>query len=110
MINSMTKAERTNPDLLAQSPSRRRRIAKGSGHTENEVSKLTKDFTRMRALMQQMGSGNMPGMGGMGMPNLGGMGGMLGGSQTAPGFRGYGGGATKSKPKKQKKKKGFGTL
>jgi signal recognition particle subunit SRP54 len=115
MINSMTKEERTNPDLLAQSPSRRRRIAKGSGHDEKAVSKLIQDFTRMRTLMQQMGSGNMPGMGGMGMPNMGGMGGMgglggmFGGNQPAPGFRGYGG-ATKSKPKKQKKKKGFGTL
>lgn len=30
MINSMTKEERANPQLLAQSPSRRRRVAKGS--------------------------------------------------------------------------------
>ncbi len=109
MINSMTKEERTNPDLLAQSPNRRRRIAKGSGHKENEVSKLITDFTRMRTMMQQMGSGGMPSMGGMG--GMGGLfGGMGGGNQANPGFRGYGGSANKAKPKKQKKKKGFGTL
>jgi signal recognition particle subunit SRP54 len=108
MINSMTKEERGNPDLLSQSPSRRRRIAKGSGCDEREVSKLMQDFTRMRAMMQQMGRG-MPGMGGMpGMPGMGDMfGGM--GDRPRPGFRGYPGGS-KPKQKKAKKKKGFGTL
>jgi signal recognition particle subunit SRP54 len=104
MINSMTTEERTNPDLLAKSPSRRRRIAKGSGHPENEVTKLITNFTRMRTMMQQMGRGQMPSM-----PGMGGMGGMFGGSQPSPGFRGYGGGNPK-KAKKPKKKKGFGNL
>ncbi|ELS05293.1 signal recognition particle subunit FFH/SRP54 (srp54) [Xenococcus sp. PCC 7305] len=114
MINSMTKAERAEPELLAQSPSRRRRVASGSGFLERDVSKLIKDFTRMRSLMQQMGSGGMPGMPGMGgmgggMPSMPGMpnmpmGGMFGGGR--PGFRGQ----AKKKKKKQKKKKGFGTL
>jgi hypothetical protein len=65
MINSMTKDERHNPELLSGSPSRRRRIATGSGYKEKDVSKLVSDFQKMRSLMQQMGSGQMgmPGMG-----------------------------------------------
>jgi signal recognition particle subunit SRP54 len=108
MINSMTKEERHNPDLLASSPSRRRRIAQGSGFAETEVTKLVKNFTRMRGLMQQMGRGGMPNMAGMpGMGSMGGMPGMAG--QVPAGFRGYAGGSKKKKNKKQtKKKKGFG--
>ncbi len=100
MINSMTIEERKNPELLAKNPNRRRRIAKGSGFEEKDVSKLVSDFTRMRSMMKQMGMGNMPGMGG-GMPGMPGMGGGM------PGMGGYPGG---NKPKKKKKKKGFGTL
>ena len=116
MINSMTKDERSNPDLLAQSPSRRRRVASGSGFQERDVSKLIKDFTRMRSMMQQMGQG-MPGMGGgmPGMPSMPGMGGGMPGMPSMPGmgggmpgFRAPGG--SKKKKKKGKKKKGFGTL
>lgn len=102
MINSMTKAEKAEPDLLAQSPSRRRRVAKGSGFEEKDVSKLIKDFTKMRSMMQNMGRG-MPGMGmpgmGMGMPGMGG--GM-------PGMGGYPNQGRRKK--KKKKKKGFGSL
>jgi signal recognition particle subunit SRP54 len=90
IISSMTKMERGDPDLLAKTPSRRRRIAKGCGRTESEVNKLIADFTRMRTMMQQMTSGNFPGMPGM------------------PGMGGMGGGGGMKKPKK--KKKGFGTL
>lgn len=111
MINSMTKQERAEPELLAQSPNRRRRVASGSGFEERDVSKLVKDFTRMRSMMQQMGMGGgmpnmpaMPGMGG-GMP---GMGGMFGGGM--PGMGGGQQGQPKKKKKKNKKKKGFGTL
>ena len=68
MINSMTKQERKDPDLLASSPSRRRRIASGCGYKEKDVSKLVSDFQKMRSMMQQMGQGGgLPGMGG-GMP------------------------------------------
>ncbi|MEL6402369.1 MAG: signal recognition particle protein [Cyanobacteria bacterium J06607_6] len=118
MINSMTKQERKNPELLSGSPSRRRRIAKGAGYQDRDVSKLVSDFQKMRTMMQQMGSGQMgmPGMGG-GMPGMGGgfpgmgggMPGMGGGAQ--PGFRGYPGtGGGGKKKKKGKKKKGFGEL
>lgn len=117
MINSMTVEERKNPDLLAASPNRRRRIAKGSGYDLNDVSKLVSDFQKMRSLMQQMGQGQFPGMGGM--PGMGDMGGMFGGGApamgrgaTPPGWRGYQGNAPGSskKKKKDKKKKGFGSL
>lgn len=104
MINSMTIEERKNPDLLASSPSRRRRIARGAGYQETDVAKLVTDFTKMRSLMQQMGQGQMPGMPGM-------FGGMGGGNQSAqPGWRGYNGPIAQKKKKKDKKKKGFGTL
>ncbi|MGJ5674210.1 MAG: signal recognition particle protein [Nostochopsis sp.] len=113
MINSMTQQERKNPDLLSSSPSRRRRIAGGSGYKEADVSKLVSDFQKMRSLMQQMGQGSFPGMPGM-FGGDGGMGNPLaagGNRPTPPGWRGYSGGAsTKKKPKKDKKKKGFGNL
>jgi signal recognition particle subunit SRP54 len=109
MINSMTKQERENPDLLAKSPSRRRRVAKGSGHSETDVSKLITNFTRMRSMMQQMGMGGIPEM--PSPAGMGGLGGMFGGGNP-PGFRGYeGAGNAKKKAKKAaKKKKGFGDL
>ncbi len=88
MIGSMTKAERLDPELLAKTPGRRRRIAKGCGRTETEVNKLVADFTRMRSMMQQMTTGNFP-----------------------PGFPGGpGGGGAPKQQKPKKKKKGFGTL
>lgn len=107
MINSMTTEERRNPDLLASSPSRRRRIAGGSGYTERDVANLVSEFTKMRTLMQQMGQGQMPGMGGLGGMLGGGMG---GNRPSQPGWRGYPGGGTSKKKKKDKKKKGFGQL
>lgn len=103
MISSMTFEERINPDLLAKSPSRRRRIAKGSGHSETKVGELVKNFTRMRSMMQQIGQGGMPPMSEISSGMFGGIGG-----QIPPGFRGHGG--TKKKKKKIKRKKGFGQL
>ncbi|MDB9515867.1 signal recognition particle protein [Roseofilum reptotaenium CS-1145] len=100
MIGSMTTEERKNPDLLSSSPSRRWRIAKGSGHSEKDVSKLVSDFQKMRSMMQQMGQGQFPGLP-AGFPGGG------GGRPPAPGWQGYGGAPKK---KKKKKKKGFGQL
>ena len=101
MIGSMTNAERTQPELLAAQPSRRRRVALGSGHTPAEMDKVLSDFQKMRGLMKQMSSGGgLPGMGGL--PGLGGTGGMP-----------QGGGGSVRAPKRQrphKKKKGFGDL
>ena len=108
MINSMTRQERQNPELLAKSPSRRRRIAGGSGYAEKDVSKLVSDFQRMRSLMQKMGQGDLSGMGMPGMPGMG-MPGMLGG-KAPPGWRNQQSTGSGKKKKKQKKKKGFGQL
>ncbi len=116
MINSMTPKERRDPDLLASSPSRRRRIAKGSGYGLEDVSRLVSDFQKMRTLMQQMSQGQFPGMGGMGgmfgSPAMGGGDGGGRSGQAPPGWRGYQTGmpGAKKKKAKDKKKKGFGSL
>jgi len=52
IINSMTKAEKENPDLI--NPSRRNRISKGSGRDIQEVNRLIKQFEDMRKVMKQM--------------------------------------------------------
>ena len=111
MINSMTPEERRDPELLAGSPSRRKRIAKGSGYALDDVSKLVKDFQKMRSLMQQMGQGRFPGMGG-GMPGMGDMFGSpaAGPGTPPPGWRGYQSPISSKKKKKDKKRKGFGSL
>jgi signal recognition particle subunit SRP54 len=56
MITSMTVQERRNPRLL-QNPSRARRIARGSGSTQQDVQKLVKQFAEMQKMMRQMGTG-----------------------------------------------------
>ena len=65
MINSMTKAERSDPDLIDSS--RRRRIAKGAGKDISEVNAFMKQFEQMRDMMKGM---NKMGMFGKMMPNL----------------------------------------
>lgn len=60
IIYSMTKAERANPNLL--NPSRKHRIAKGSGVDVAEVNKLVKQMEQMKKVMKQM-SGMMKGKG-----------------------------------------------
>ncbi|CAM3319471.1 signal recognition particle protein [Vagococcus fessus] len=58
IVFSMTPAERENPDLL--NPSRRRRIAAGSGNSVVEVNRMIKQFNESRKMMQQMTKGKMP--------------------------------------------------
>ena len=53
IINSMTGQERRSPSLL--NASRRRRIARGSGTTVEDVNSLIKQFKDMRKMMKQMG-------------------------------------------------------
>lgn len=53
IINSMTFAERRDPDLL--NASRRRRIAAGSGTTVQDVNTLVKQFRDMQKMMKQLG-------------------------------------------------------
>lgn len=60
IVYSMTKAERENPDLLT--PSRRRRIAAGSGNTFIEVNKFIKDFNHAKSMMQGVMNGDMSAM------------------------------------------------
>ncbi len=72
IIQSMTPAERTKPELL--NTSRRSRIAKGSGTSIQEVNRLIKQFDQTRKMMKlvtnnskmaqmaQMMKGRMPGM------------------------------------------------
>jgi signal recognition particle subunit SRP54 len=52
MIDSMTKAERRNPDVIDMS--RRRRIAAGSGAEPHEVKQFLGQFDQVRSLMRQM--------------------------------------------------------
>jgi len=52
IISSMTPAERAKPAIL--NGSRRRRIARGSGTSVQEVNTLLKQFTDMRKMMKQM--------------------------------------------------------
>ncbi len=59
MVTSMTLQERRNPKLL-QNPSRARRIARGSGTTQQDVQKLVKQFGQMQKMMKQMGKGGGP--------------------------------------------------
>jgi len=53
IIESMTTRERREPDIL--SASRRRRIARGSGTTLQDVNRLIKQFGEMQKMMRQLG-------------------------------------------------------
>ena len=53
IINSMTRQERVQPKIL--NGSRRKRIARGSGTTVQEVNQLVKQFQMMQKMMRQMG-------------------------------------------------------
>lgn len=63
IVYSMTPQERENPDLL--NPSRRRRIAAGSGRNVQEVNRMIKQFKQSREMMTKMSKGNFSGMEGM---------------------------------------------
>ncbi|MDQ2888216.1 MAG: signal recognition particle protein [Chloroflexota bacterium] len=58
MILSMTREERRNPDII--NGSRRKRIARGSGTSVEEVNQLIKQFGEMRVMIRQMSSGKGP--------------------------------------------------
>ena len=57
IILSMTKEERSNPQILKAS--RKIRIAKGSGRSVEEVNRLLKQFDQMKLMMKQMKNGNL---------------------------------------------------
>ncbi|RDC74816.1 signal recognition particle protein [Rhodovulum sp. 12E13] len=114
LINSMTRKERANPQILQAS--RKKRIAKGAGLEVQELNRLLKMHRQMSDMMKKMGKkgmlkqmmGGMFGKGGGGgqpdmaaleaaaqaqaakMPKgMGGFGGMPGG-QLPPGLSGFG--------------------
>jgi signal recognition particle subunit SRP54 len=60
IICSMTAEERRNDRII--NGSRRKRIAKGSGTTVEEVNRLLKQFTEMRKVLAMMSQGGMKGM------------------------------------------------
>jgi signal recognition particle subunit SRP54 len=71
IINSMTPAERANPDMLKHS--RKKRIAAGSGTSSEEINKLLKMHRGMADMMKAMGSGKRGPM--AGLANMFGLGG-----------------------------------
>ena len=67
IVLSMTKQERMDPSVIGGS--RRRRIAKGSGTTVEDVNRLLKQFDQMKKLMKQFSGKRgmrLPGMGRIG--------------------------------------------
>ena len=112
LINSMTKKERANPQLLQAS--RKKRIAKGAGLEVSELNKLMKMHRQMSDMMKKMGKmgkkgmlkgalGSMFGKGGpsqaeieaaqaqMGAGKMpGGLPGLGGGAALPPGLSGFG--------------------
>ena len=67
IILSMTKEERAKPGLM--NPSRKRRIATGSGRTVEEVNRLIKQLEQMQKMMRQFNSKGKKGK--RKMPNFG---------------------------------------
>ena len=60
MIQSMTPAERLEPDRIDRS--RASRIARGSGRLQSEVTDLVKRFRQMREMMAMLGGGGAGGL------------------------------------------------
>lgn len=71
IINSMTKKERAEPDLL--NAKRRIRIAKGSGTRVEDVNKLMKQHRQMADMMKKVGKGGLGSLAGMFGGKMGGM-------------------------------------
>ena len=76
IIYSMTKQERERPDII--NPSRKRRIANGSGMRVEDVNRLLKQFEQMQQMMKKLGPKatkggkrrRLPGLGGMPMGGM----------------------------------------
>ena len=54
IINSMTKAEKKNPDLVRKHPSRVSRIARGSGISPSTVKEFITQFGKMKKMYEQL--------------------------------------------------------
>jgi signal recognition particle subunit SRP54 len=55
IIDSMTVKERLEPSVI--NGSRRKRIARGSGNTVQDVNRLLRQFAQTRKLMKGLGAG-----------------------------------------------------
>jgi signal recognition particle subunit SRP54 len=64
MINSMTSEERRNPDII--NPSRKQRIAAGSGKDLAELNQFIKQFDQMKNMMKMMNKMPMGKLAGLG--------------------------------------------
>jgi signal recognition particle subunit SRP54 len=60
IIQSMTKDEKRNPEIIHES--RRKRIARGSGVTEHEIKDLVKQYNNSKTMMKQAKGRQMQGM------------------------------------------------
>lgn len=104
IILSMTLEERRNPDII--NGSRRKRIARGSGSTPQDINQLLDQFGEMRTMIRQISSGKGPwakmarqyGQGG-GIPGLPGM------PENMPALPGRGGSGGKKTGKAARKEK-----
>jgi len=83
LIQSMTKKERANPDLMQAS--RKKRVAAGAGLEVQDLNKLIKMHRQMADMMKKMGK-----MGKKGLMR-GGLGALLGGRGATPPAPGLGG-------------------
>ncbi len=104
MINSMTIKERRKPDLINNS--RRKRIARGAGSKQEDISQLVKQFSAINTLSRQMAtmSGASKAKAVKEMSAGGGLEAMMPGLKGMPGMMGTKG-STKSKSKKKFKKR-----
>ncbi len=82
LINSMTKKERANPDLLQAS--RKKRIAAGAGLEVSDLNKLLKMHRQMADMMKKMGKMGKGGMLKQAMKGMFGKGGMPDPSKMSP--------------------------
>ncbi len=112
IILSMTFEERRNPDII--NGSRRKRIARGSGTTPQDINQLLDQFGEMRAMFRQVSSGKGPwakmarqAAKGGGFPGLPGMGGFSGMSEgmSVPSLPGRSGGGKKTGKAARKEKR-----
>jgi signal recognition particle subunit SRP54 len=83
IISSMTKVERSKPDLI--NGSRRKRIAAGAGVEVSEVNKVLKMQRQMSDVMKKMGKGGRGMMGALGGLNPNMLAGLGGGGAGGPG-------------------------
>jgi signal recognition particle subunit SRP54 len=109
MILSMTKEERRNPDIM--NGSRRKRVARGSGTTVQEVNQLLDQFEEMRKMIRQISTGKGPWAqmarqyAGGGLPGMPGMQGLPGGMAGLPGAGKASGGKKTGKAARKEKRK-----